>query len=229
MKLEIIATTLKEAIDIEKAGADRIELVTGILEGGLTPSLGLIKKVCESVNIPVNVMVRPHSKSFHYDNHDLEVIYSDIIDIKEHTKANGIVFGALNKNNRVDFDVLEKVIKLKGDLQLTFHRAIDSSSHTLEDFEKLITYDVDLVLTSAGEGKAINNTELMNQLLELSKGSGTKVLAGSGLYPDNIDAFLNKCNAEEVHMGSGVKEDRNNLKEIDKKVLGELVHSLHNK
>ncbi|GAF06262.1 cytoplasmic copper homeostasis protein cutC [Paenibacillus pini JCM 16418] len=38
MKLEVIATNLSDALLAQNNGADRIELVTGILEGGLTPS-----------------------------------------------------------------------------------------------------------------------------------------------------------------------------------------------
>ncbi len=62
--LEVIATTVTDAVIAEKSGADRIELVTGMLEGGLTPSYGLIEEVVRSVSIPVQVMVRPHSRSF---------------------------------------------------------------------------------------------------------------------------------------------------------------------
>ncbi|MFD0673548.1 copper homeostasis protein CutC [Cohnella sp. GCM10027633] len=38
MILEVIATTVADAKDASRYGADRIELVTGIAEGGLTPS-----------------------------------------------------------------------------------------------------------------------------------------------------------------------------------------------
>jgi copper homeostasis protein len=55
--LEIIATTVEDAKRIEASGANRIELVSALTEGGLTPSYGLIKKVVESVTIPVNVMI----------------------------------------------------------------------------------------------------------------------------------------------------------------------------
>ena len=61
MLLEIIATTLSEAIDIEKYGGHRIELVTGVSDGGLTPSIALTKEVCESVSIPVYAKKRTSS------------------------------------------------------------------------------------------------------------------------------------------------------------------------
>lgn len=41
--IEIIASTLRDAMNIEKGGGDRIELVSALSEGGLTPSIGLIK------------------------------------------------------------------------------------------------------------------------------------------------------------------------------------------
>ena len=40
--LEVIATTVGDA-KAARAGADRLELVTAITEGGLTPSVGLVK------------------------------------------------------------------------------------------------------------------------------------------------------------------------------------------
>ena len=68
--LEVIATTVADARLAAQAGANRLELVTAMGEGGLTPSLGLIEAVVAAVTIPVNVIVRPHSRSFVYDADD---------------------------------------------------------------------------------------------------------------------------------------------------------------
>lgn len=92
MKLEVIATTLTDALLAAQGGADRIELVTGILEGGLTPGPGLIREVVRRVSIPVHVMVRPHSQSFVYDEYDLQTMKEDIAFIKA-SGAAGIVVG----------------------------------------------------------------------------------------------------------------------------------------
>lgn len=62
--LEVIGTTREEVVTAARNGADRIELITAITEGGLTPSLGLVQEAVEAVDIPVNVMIRPHSRSF---------------------------------------------------------------------------------------------------------------------------------------------------------------------
>lgn len=214
MLLEIIATTCKEALDIEKAGADRIELVTGIKEGGLTPSIALIKTVCNNVSIPVNVMLRPHSKSFIYSKEDLKVVYSDIIEISK-TRANGIVFGALNEDLTINFEVLKEVINLKGKLALTFHRALDATKDIDTEFDKLIKYNINTILTSGGKPTAVESIDKINSFVKKAKLENVNILAGSGLNLDNIKEFIENTIVEEIHFGSGVKYDRDNFKEID--------------
>ena len=218
MLLEVIATTYKEALDIEKAGADRIELVTGIKEGGLTPSIGLINNVCDNVKIPVNVMVRPHSKSFFYTKEDLEVIYADVIAIKE-TRANGIVFGALNEDMTINFEALKEVIKIKGPLDLTFHRALDNTKDIDTEFDKLIKYNINTILTSGGKPRVVDSIEKINSFTEKATLENTSILAGSGLNLQNIEEFIKKTNVREIHFGSGVKYNRDNFKEIDPKAI----------
>lgn len=213
MKLEIIATTLKEAIDAEAAGADRIELVTGILEGGLTPSLALIEKVTNTLNIPVNVMVRPHSKSFVYNKEDKEVILRDI-ELISKTNANGIVFGAINEQKLIDEDLLQKVIELKGNKQLVFHRAFDELPNQEEGLETLKKYAVDTILTSGGKSSAYEAIHELNKLVKISD-SKIKIMAGSGLNLKNVYDFLDKSIVNEIHFGSGVKNNSSNLEEID--------------
>ena len=58
MLIEAIASTISEALELERLGVDRIELVTAVTEGGLTPSLGLIEAVTSQCTIPVNVMLK---------------------------------------------------------------------------------------------------------------------------------------------------------------------------
>lgn len=68
--LEVIAVNAADARAAEAGGADRIELVCAMSEGGLTPSFGIIEQVVSSVSIPVYVMIRPHSRSFCYNEDD---------------------------------------------------------------------------------------------------------------------------------------------------------------
>lgn len=222
MIIEVIATTVQEAIDIEASGGDRIELVSGIKEGGLTPSLSLIREVCNNVSIPVNVMIRPHSKSFVYDSHDLKVIYNDIIEVSK-TNANGIVFGCLHENGSINEEVLKKVIAIKDNLEITFHRAIDSSLNIDKGIQKLLQYDIHRILTSGGKEKVIDSIEKINHFVSLAKETNIMILAGSGLNNQNTIPFLKKAHVKEIHIGSAAKFNENNLQDINIMSLKKLI------
>ena len=150
-KVEIIVLNGEDARTAEAYGADRLELVSAIAEGGLTPSYGIIKTVVESVKIPVMVMVRPHSYSFVYRKDEWDAIRQDIKVIKE-LGAAGIVFGALTEKQTVDFDMLSMVLEEAKGLSITFHRAIDETD-SLEVYKSLCQspYHVNRILTSGGK------------------------------------------------------------------------------
>ena len=124
MMLEIIATSVADAIAAERSGADRLELCAALSEGGLTPSLGLVEAVVQAVDIPVHVIVRPHSRTFQYDESDLAVMLADIRYIKQ-AGAAGIVIGVLNEDNKVNTEALSRLLKEAGEMKVTFHRAFD--------------------------------------------------------------------------------------------------------
>src|SRR5690625_3591442 len=100
MILEMVGTSVEDVMLAEKFGVDRIELCQGMKEHGITPSYGLIKRAVEAVNIPINVIVRPHSKSFQYNEDDVQTMITDIEMIKK-IGANGVVLGPLTRENTV--------------------------------------------------------------------------------------------------------------------------------
>ena len=203
--LEIIASTVEEAVAAEQAGADRIELVSALSEGGLTPSYGLIRQVVSTVEIPVHVLVRPHSKSFVYSKSDEEAIITDIDLIRE-LGAAGIVVGSLTADGRVDEGFLGRIIKHKGELSLTFHRAIDSSRDILEAAEVLADFpEVDRILTSGGQATALEGKETIARLIE--DHPDLIILPGSGITLENAEALLEATKASELHVGSAVLQD----------------------
>ena len=122
--LEVIATSVADAVLAQEHGADRIELISGIMEGGVTPSIGLIERVLQAVTIPVHVMVRPHANSFCYNEEDLAVMVRDIDCIRK-LGAAGVVLGALTSDKRVDTSALQMLLREIGQTNVIFHRAFD--------------------------------------------------------------------------------------------------------
>lgn len=213
--VEIIAQSVKDAVNAEKGGADRIELVSALSEGGLTPSLGMVEEVLKNVNIEVAVMVRPTSETFCYDEHYLNVIKRDI-EIFAEVGVKRIVVGILDKNGNVDIEALNYVLS-GADIEVTFHRAIDESKNILENIEKINSCKkVSHILTSGGKGKAFENLDKIRQIIEKSN---KKIMLGSGLNDvliDKITAELECCTKTyDMHFGT-FAQDENREVSIEK-------------
>ena len=217
MILECIVENERDAIKAEELGFDRLELVSAMSEGGLTPSYGTVKRVIECVEIPVQVMLRPHSYSFEYDDYDW-------LAMKENLQAfssigvKGIVFGCL-KNGEIDQALLEKVIKEVPHADLTFHRAFDELKDQVIGLEVLSQYTqhIGRILTSGGEKSAYEGRTNLQQLItKTEECSGPEILIGSGLNAENIQELHPFLKGKEYHFGTGVRKDRSMANEFDR-------------
>lgn len=219
--LEIIGMTVEDAKIIEDCGADRIELVSALTEGGLTPSFGLIERVVNSVKIPVNVMIRHHAKSFTYSEEDITIMQKDISIIKD-IGANGVVFGMLDKNNNIDEKNLNVLLECCDNLDVTFHRAIDESSimdsiKILKDYNKITN-----ILTSGGKGNIVDNIQTINNMILNS--NHIKILLGGGLNFSNIEKIKELTKASNFHFGTAIRINNSPFEDIDKQRLKQLVN-----
>ncbi|MCM3708260.1 MULTISPECIES: copper homeostasis protein CutC [Cytobacillus] len=205
MIIEVIADTLNDARIAEVAGVSRIELVTGLEEGGLTPSYGVIERVCKELRIPVNVMIRPHSRGFCYLEEDIEIMIQDI-EVCKKLGAAGAVFGVLTSDHRVHNEHLNRLVQAADGLDITFHRAFDETEDQFAALEVIKEYpQISRILTSGGESSAADSTERLKRLHDLTADSHLKIMAGAGLSVDNIKSFLDEVPVTEVHFGSGVR------------------------
>ncbi len=210
--LECIAETYEDAVAIEKGGGDRIELIASLKEGGLTPSYGLVKKVVEEVKIPVNIMLRPHAKSFVYSKEDLDIMKEDAR-VFHKLGVKQVVLGMLTSEGLPDLDAIEYVLE-DTSLLATFHRAIDESRDLLTSLKLLTSCRrVTHVLTSGGPGRAQDHLPLLKEMIKESE--DLIVIVGSGIQEGNllpirkeIDFYLENGNdrkSYDIHVGTGVR------------------------
>jgi copper homeostasis protein len=219
--IEVIATTPDEAMHIEACGAGRIELISGFSEGGLTPSYGMIEKVVQAVKIPVNVMIRPHSKSFVYTKEEIAVMKKDITVAKE-LGANGVVFGVLNEKGEICVESIKELLELCSTLDITFHKAIDELSDIVNGIKVLSKYpQIKTVLTSGGKGNITANAPIIKEMI---KSSGhINIMLGGGLSLENVKQIIEQTGASEYHFGTAVRYNKSILGDIDNTRLKELI------
>lgn len=207
MQIEVIVQNEDEALEAEKLGVDRLELVSAIEEGGLTPSFAVIEDVLRRVTIPVQIMIRPHSRSFHYDEMDMD----DVLKSIKHVVASGgnrIVFGAITKDRTIDEKAIGKVISAYPELDITFHKAFDEVVDQTEAYVILEKYpQIKRILTSGGTDHSIDGKNQLKNLVELSIArKGPAIMPGGGLDKENIASIHADVQANQYHFGKAVRE-----------------------
>ena len=210
--VEIIVTNVDEAIEAQKLGANRLELIHAFSDGGLSPELTTTREVCSVVDIPVSVMVRPHAKNFVYDKNDMKQIQHEIDWIASQTRAANIVFGSLTPARTIAFKQLEDIlaqISLTKHLGLTYHRAIDEAIDTVGAFNELQSYintPLKRVLSSGGKATAFEGVNQLRRMQGDIKSNGVKLLIGSGVTPVNAAQLIHLTGVDEIHLGTGVRD-----------------------
>jgi len=197
--IEVCVDSVASAIAAERGGADRLELCSSLIEGGVTPSSGLIENIRAAVSLPVHIMIRPRGGDFCYDSDEFEVMRWDIMHAKKQG-ANGVVFGVLIANGQVDCDRTRQLVELSRPLSVTFHRAFDMSADLFRALEDVCTTGVDRLLTSGGKLTALQGSENIAQLV-LKVQNRIAVMAGSGIKPHNAAQLVRATGVSEVHVG----------------------------
>jgi len=195
--LEICVDSVESAVAAERGGARRIELCSDLLEGGITPSPGLLERVRKRVGIDVFVMIRPRGGDFCYTAEELAIMKADIEHVKQ-LGADGVVLGVLDSDGHVDVDRTRELVEQANPLPVTFHRAVDVSAGFADSLEKIIAGGAERVLTSGGRRRAVDSTHDLSQAIRQTQGR-LIVMVGGGLNPENIATVAEQTGAAEFH------------------------------
>lgn len=199
MVVEVCADSVASAIAAERGGGARIELCSGLVEGGTTPSVGLMEATRAAVSIPVRVMIRPRGGDFCYDETEFKIMRRDI-EIARKAGADGVVLGILDVHGNVDVPRTRQLVELAHPLKVTFHRAFDMTADLFRALEDVHAAGADRVLTSGGERTAMEGQAAIQRLVKQSCGRIT-IMAGSGIKPENARSLVEATGAKEIHVG----------------------------
>ena len=196
--IECCVETYGEAINVEKKGADQIELCSDLNNDGLTPNFDLIKKVIHNISIPVKIMVRPRSGDFNYTDTDMKEIKKQIFHLKS-IDINHIVFGALTKNKIVHIDNVKRVGDWAYPMKITFHKAIDLSIDFFKDIEILVeSKTIDGILTSGKSDSASSGAKTINKVVS-SFGKKIKIISAGKITASNLNNIHKKIGGGYYH------------------------------
>jgi len=144
--VEACVDNIESALAAEAAGADRVELCSALLEGGLTPSYGLIKATRKYLHIPIHVLIRPRRGDFLYSSKELEVMKDDI-EFSKDLGIDAVVFGVLNQAAEVDIEAVQALKKKAEGMKTTFHRAFDMLSKPQKALKEIMALGFDSAST----------------------------------------------------------------------------------
>ena len=197
--VEVCVDSVASALAAERGGAQRIELCSDLLEGGVTPSLGLLSVVRSKVSIGVHPIIRPRPGDFYYSDAEFEIMRRDV-ELAKSEGADGVVLGILKTNGAVDVERTRRLVELSRPLSVTFHRAFDVSANLLEAFEDVCKTGADRLLTSGGEQECLQGVETVARLVQASNGR-IMVMAGGRIGIKNAVTIVERTGVSEVHVG----------------------------
>lgn len=199
-RFEICANSVASCKAAQDGGADRVELCSGIPEGGTTPSYGMIRKARESIKIALNVIIRPRGGDFLYSPDELEEMILDIKAAKE-LGADGLVFGCLTAEGNVDKKAMAMLMEAADGLPVTFHRAFDHSSDPFQALEDIIGSGCVRILTSGCRPTATEGVGLLEKLVQAA-GDRIIIMPGCGVNEGNIAEIARLSGAREFHFSA---------------------------
>ncbi|MFZ4398807.1 MAG: copper homeostasis protein CutC [Bacteroidales bacterium] len=198
MLLEVCANSVESAITAEKGGALRVELCDNILEGGCTPSSASISLARKHLSIDLYILIRPRGGDFLYSSLELEIIKQDIIAAKN-MGADGVVFGILNKEGKIDKTICRQMLEVAYPLRTTFHRAFDMVSDPFTSLDDIISLGFDNLLTSGLHATAFEGKEIIKQLINQANNK-IIIMPGSGINEENIKEIAITTKAKAFHV-----------------------------
>ena len=197
VKLEVCANGVNSALVAQEGGAYRVELCDNLQEGGTTPSHGQIALARKLLNIKLYPIIRPRGGDFVYSDPEFEIMKMDI----QHCKAlgcDGLVFGMLTADGKVDVERCKALLEAAYPLPATFHRAFDDSADLFEALEVLISLGFERVLTSGGAPTAMEGIDVLKSLVEVAS-NRIEIMPGAGVTKDNVALLVKMTSAKSVH------------------------------
>jgi len=189
-----------------EAGAARVELCASLIEGGITPSIGMVRQAVAAAagRLKVHVIIRPRGGDFLYSDDEFAAMAHDIAAVKE-AGAQGVVIGLLDADGAIDETRAARLVAAARPLSVTFHRAFDVSRDPFASLDALLRLGVDRLLTSGQEPSVLEGAPLIRKLIDAAAGR-LIVMPGGDITPRNAARIAADTGAQEFHFAAFAPE-----------------------
>ena len=228
--LEVIACSVADAIEAQRGGAGRLEIIRDFQRGGLTPPLELVQDILNAVTLPVRVMLR-EGDSYEITGEaardaECEKLCRAATQFSE-LQVDGVVLGFLRKRE-IDVQLTGQVLSCAPNLSATFHHAFEE---TADPFSAIRTLkglqQVDRILTSGGTGDWQKKIERLSQY-SAEAGPEIEILAGGGMDHQSIRMISQATRIREFHVGRAAREPASASGVVRSELVKELVETVAN-
>ncbi|WDR07139.1 copper homeostasis protein CutC [Devosia rhodophyticola] len=200
LTIEICVEGTDGLVAAQKGGADRVELCASLIEGGLTPSFGVVHEALRLSHIPFHVIVRPRGGDFLYSKAEFAAMLADVTALRELGVA-GIVIGCLTEKGDIDEARTTALVEAARPMSVTCHRAFDMTRDYRAAVEALVRCGVDRVLTSGQRDTAVQGMDILKDTVQLAAGR-LVIMACGELDANNIAAVRAGTGVTEMHFAA---------------------------
>jgi copper homeostasis protein len=224
--LEVIACSVADALAAQTGGAGRLEVVSHLELGGLTPTLDLVSEIKRVVDLPLRVMLR---ESVGYDVKNGDEFNKLCAAAREFEALgiDGLVTGFLDQG-RVDVALTARILTYAPSVKVTFHHAFEEAFEKLSAISAIKSLpQVDRILSHGGPG------DLNSRIRCLSEHQRTatpkiKIIAGGGIDSNNISVVRRTTGISEFHVGRAARDTFDAKGAVSRKLVAQLVRQLSN-
>jgi len=223
--LEVIACSVVDAIEADQGGAGRLEIVSELKRGGLTPSFDLVAEIKQRVDIPVRVMLR-ESDGFGIAGESESDRLCAAAERFASLEVDGFVIGFL-KDGEVDVAVTQRVLANAPYIRATFHHAFEATrdkSSALTAIKRLP--QVDRVLSHGGTDGLGLRVQRLKQYATMGEPE-LIILAGGGLNDAAISQISCETNIREFHVGRAARSQFQVEGSVQASIVRALVNALN--
>jgi len=209
MILEVCAYNIRSCFVADKGGAGRIELCADPLQGGTTPSYGLIQYALAHISIPVYPMIRPRGGNFVFDADELAIMKKDILTCRE-LGCPGIATGVQLPGGRINVEQLKQITEWAYPMSVTCHKVFDGAPDAFEALEDVIAAGCARILTSGLQKTALAGANLLSQLVAQAAGR-IIIMPGGGVRSSHLAQLVAETGAKEFHSSALTEKATNHI------------------